>query len=124
MSTPVEAAAAALRLFASYNDVDGQIRAALDLSAATQRLLVPELLLSARVVEQLLALLQSRRADAQAAAAAAVAAACRFEELQTEWVAQQGVVPLTAVLRLYLQSVDHPIAQRVAQLLSGQSGEA
>ena len=30
-------------------------------------------------------------------------------------------VPLTAVLRLYLQSVDHPIAQRVAQMLSGQS---
>ena len=87
-----------LRFFASYSDVDGQIRAAHDLAASTRHLLGPEPLLSGRAVELLVSLLQSSRADAQAAAAAALAAACRFEHIQTEWVAQRGVVPLTAVL--------------------------
>ena len=94
----VTAAAKHLKFFASFSDVDGQIRASGDLLKATQNLLGPEELLSSHVIESLLLLLQSSRADAQAAAAAALAATFRFEQISTEFVAQNGVVPLAAVL--------------------------
>ena len=92
------ATANSLRYFAEHSDADGQLRAALDIAAAAKKLLGPEELLSARVIEPLVALLQHNRTDAQAAAAYALAAACRFEEVQTEYVAAQGVTPLTKVL--------------------------
>ena len=56
------------------------------------------------VAELLVALLQNSRADAQVAAADAAAAAFRFVQIQTEFVAQNGIAPLTAVLRLHRRS--------------------
>lgn len=91
-------AAKLLKFYASFSDVDGQIRAATDLAAATRMLLGAEVLLSAKVVENLVVLLRCQRTDAQAAAAACFSAACRFDEIQSECVAQDAVIPLTSVL--------------------------
>ena len=102
----VKTAVAHLKYFLQFNDAVGAISAAIEIGTETKALLGPEELLSAGVVELLIMLLQNPRADAQAAAASAAAAACRFEEVQVEWVALQGAAPLTAVL-----ANGHPEAQ-------------
>ena len=98
-SAPIEShLPPAVSFFSSTADIDGAIAAANDLAAATATLYVPEELMTGRATELLIALMQSQRSDAQVAAAHAATTAFRFETMQVEWVAQQGVAPLAAVL--------------------------
>ena len=87
-------AAAELRFFAEYNDVDGMIGAASRVATCATHLLGPEAILFAT---------QSCRCDAEqarpvrAAACVPITAIARFDEIQLEVVAQEGT-ELVAIL--------------------------
>ena len=89
-----------MRFFSHFSDVDGLIGGALELVAIAPKLLSPDVLLRERVVRQLVSLLSRPRAEAQVAACRALVAVCRFEALQQEWVAEQGVPPLCRAARV------------------------
>ena len=91
-------AAAELRFFAEYNDVDGMIGAASRVATCATHLLGPEAILSSRTTELLVAMLEQARPDAQAAACVAITAIARFDEIQLEVVAQEGTELLVAIL--------------------------
>ena len=94
-----------MRFFSHFSDVDGLIGGALELVAIAPKLLSPDVLLRERVVRQLVSLLSRPRAEAQVAACRALVAVCRFEALQQEWVAEQGVPPLVALLESEVREV-------------------
>ena len=92
-------AASHLRFFAEHNDVDGLIGAAAEVAACAKSVLGPETILSSRLTDALLSMLDQMRPEAvQASACSAITAIARFDEIQLEIVAQGGTVPFVQIL--------------------------
>ena len=87
-----------IRFFRTHADEDGMISAAYDLAAAAAALTSPEPLLRLETIEPLMGMLESTRADARLAGCTAVRAACRFDAVQQECVAQGAAALVTGLL--------------------------